>query len=252
MADGGTMQDGKFSRRKLDPKGGSWPALCLVVVGVVALASLARFLSEQAAGATARWAWFVALVTVFMFGLVAVPLRLLLVRQQRGLVHATKVARQQAVTDPLTGLLNRRSLDDIVRSLLEEGVQFSVSICDLDMFKQLNDSYGHDVGDRALRLFATTLRSVVRNGDFVARMGGEEFVLILPDSSKRVGLDVLQRARVHLSAELSADPMPSFTFSGGVADTTEAVEWGQLLRLADQRLLAAKRSGRDRVLASLA
>ncbi len=225
--------------------------LCLVMVGVVGLVSVARVLSEQAAGPTARWVWFVVLVTIFVFGLVALPLRLLLVRQRRGLLDATQIALQQAVTDPLTGLLNRRSLDEIVRSLLQEGVEFSVSICDLDQFKQLNDAYGHDVGDRALRLFANTLSSVVRNGDFVARMGGEEFVLILPNSSKHNGFDVLQRARLHLGAQLSTDPMPSFTFSAGVADTTEAADWELLLRLADQRLLAAKRAGRDRVLASM-
>lgn len=222
------------------------------MVGVVGLVSLARVLSDHAGGATARWVSFAVLTTLSVFGLVAIPLRSLLVREQRGLMDATQIAREQAVTDPLTGLLNRRTLDEIVRSLLSEGVGFSVSVCDLDQFKQLNDNHGHDVGDRALRLFANTLRSVVRNGDFVARMGGEEFVLILPDSCKRTGFEVLQRARLQLGAQLAADPLPTFTFSGGVADSTEEADWGLLLRLADQRMLAAKRAGRDRVLASMA
>ncbi len=244
-------QDGKFARRTVDPKSGSWPVLCLVMVGVVVLVSVARASSDRADGATARWIWFLVLVTVFVFGLVAVPLRLLLVRHKRCLVDETQVARQQAVTDPLTGLLNRRSLDEIVVSLLYAGVAFSVSICDLDQFKRLNDTYGHDVGDRALRLFANTLSSVVRNADFVARMGGDEFVLILPDSTKCIGLDVLHRAQMQLAAQLAADQLPCFTLSGGVADSTEEADWTLLLRLADQRLLAAKRAGRDRVLASM-
>ena len=226
--------------------------VCLSMISVVGLVSVARVVSDNAGSPTAQWVWFTVLTSISVFGLVAIPLRLLLVREQRGMMNATEVARKQAVTDPLTGLLNRRSLDEIVRSLLQEGVNFSVSICDLDHFKQLNDDHGHDVGDCALRLFANALRSVVRNGDFVARMGGEEFVLILPDSAKRNGFDVLQRARLHLGAQLSTDPLPNFTFSAGVADSTEAADWASLLRLADQRLLAAKRAGRDRVLASMA
>lgn len=257
MANGGTLQregpgEGLHNRRALDPKSGSWPTVCLSLFSTVCLVSLARIISDGAGSPTAQWVWFAILTTISVFGLVALPLRLLLLREQRGMMNATAVARQQAVTDPLTGLLNRRSLDEIVHSLLREQVNFSVSICDLDHFKQLNDDHGHDVGDRAIRLFANTLRSVVRNGDFVARMGGEEFVLILPDSAKRNGFDVLQRARLHLGAQLSTDTLPTFTFSAGVADSTEESDWALLLRLADQRLLAAKRAGRDRVLASMA
>ncbi|HRB05555.1 MAG TPA: GGDEF domain-containing protein, partial [Ilumatobacteraceae bacterium] len=243
MVDGGThdgeIRSGDQPRRTLGQKGTSWPTLWLAVVGVVGLVSVARVVSDHAGGATARWVVFAGLTAMSVFGLVAVPLRSLLMREQRGLMDATQLARQQAVTDPLTGLLNRRSLDEIVHSLIRGQVRFSVSICDLDQFKQLNDNHGHDVGDRALRLFANMLRSVVRNGDFVARMGGEEFVLILLDSTKHNGFDVLQRARRQLGVQLATDLLPAFTFSGGVADSTEETDWGALLRLADQRLLAA-------------
>lgn len=219
---------------------------------VVGMASLAKAVSDRVSSPSARWVWFLLLSVLLLLVLVAVPLRVMLLRQQRGLRRATQLAREQAVTDPLTGLLNRRSLDDVVQSLLRERVPFSVSICDLDHFKELNDTYGHDVGDDALRVFADTLRNVVRKGDFAARLGGEEFVLILPESVKRNGSDVLERARVHLRIRLAIDAIPAFTFSGGVADTGEMKDWAQLLRLADQRLLAAKRAGRDRVLATTA
>ncbi|MDP2293424.1 MAG: GGDEF domain-containing protein [Actinomycetota bacterium] len=226
----------------------SWSVVCIDLAMVVCLVSIAKALSDLAGSPTAQWVWFVGLSSVFVFVFVALPLRSMLLRQRRGLQHATQIARQQAVTDPLTGLLNRRSLDDVVRSLLSESVPFSVSICDLDRFKQLNDSHGHDVGDRALRVFATALRSVVRNGDFVARVGGEEFVIILPDASKHIGYGVLERARRELGARLVHEMLPEFTFSAGVADTSEGEHWDELLRMADQRLLAAKRSGRNQVL----
>ncbi len=185
--------------------------------------------------------------------MVLAPLRVMLQRQrQRRMRRATQLAREQAVTDPLTGLLNRRSLDEVVHSLLRDRVPFSVSICDLDDFEDLNDIDGHDIGDESLRVFADTLRQVVRKGDFVAWLGGEQFVVILPESVKGNGLEALERARLHLRIRFAIDPVPAFTFSAGVADTGEMKGWAQLLRLADQRLLAAKRVGRDRVLAATA
>lgn len=229
---------------------GSWPMVLLDLAAVLALVSVAKVVSDGVGGPVARWVTFVLVASVLVLVCVAVPLRACLLRQQRGMLHAAQTAHQQAVTDPLTGLLNRRSLDGVVHSLLRENVRFTAAICDLDRFKLLNDEHGHDTGDRALRLFADALRSVVRNGDFVARMGGEEFVLILPESHKSNGSRVLERARLELVLQLSGQAMPPFTFSAGVADTTEAAEWTELLRLADQRLLAAKRAGRNRVLAT--
>ncbi len=218
----------------------------LDLVVVVALVSLAKAVSDRIGSRNIRWAAFVVLTALLLLVLVAAPMRVMLQRQRRRMRRATQLAREQAVTDPLTGLLNRRSLDDVVHSLLRDRVPFSVSVCDLDD-QDLNAIEGNDIGDDALRVFADSLRHVVRKGDFVARLGGEQFVVILPESVKRNGLEVLERVRLHLSIRLAIDAVPAFTFSAGVADTGEMKGWAQLLRLADQRLLAAKRAGRDRV-----
>ena len=234
--------------------------ILLDLVVVVALVSLAKAVSDRIGSPKIRWAAFVVLTALLLIVLVAAPLRFMLQRRRRRMRRVTQLAREQAVTDPLTGLLNRRSLDEVVHSLLRDRVPFSVSICDLDDFgnlddahdlndtQDLNDAERHDVSDDSLRVFANTLRHVVRKGDFVARLAGEQFVVVLPESVKRNGLEVLERARLHLRLRLAIDPVPAFTFSAGVADTGEMKGWAQLLRLADQRLLSAKRAGRDRVL----
>lgn len=168
--------------------------------------------------------------------------------QRVGMLRATEQAQLQASTDPLTGLNNRRSMENSVRQLVHEDAPYAVTICDLDHFKVLNDTYGHDTGDRALRLFARTLRNTVRAGDLVSRHGGEEFVVVLPFADADAAAAVMDRLRLELVAALSDGRTPSFTMSAGVADTTESCDYQELLGMADERLLEAKRSGRDRVL----
>ncbi len=172
--------------------------------------------------------------------------------QRVGMLRATEQAQLQASTDPLTGLYNRRSMENSVRSLVQDHIPFAVSICDLDHFKMLNDTYGHDTGDRALRVFARTLRNTVRAGDLVSRHGGEEFVVVLPNADSDSAMLVMDRLRLELCAAVGDGRTPSFTVSAGIADTSESGDYQTLLALADERLLAAKRSGRDRVLTSLA
>ena len=229
---------------------GSWPMVVfdlLVVVGLVAAAKAVSDTMSVGAG----WVWFLLLSASFVFCFVAVPLRVLLVRQQ-SIMRQTSEARRQASTDPLTGLPNRRSTEGFVADLLAEGIPFTVAVCDLDHFKNVNDGFGHDVGDSALVLFARTVRRVVRHTDIVVRHGGEEFLVILPRTFKDQAVGVLDRVRLELAVAVADTGSPAYTFSAGVADTTERSDWTALLQVADQRLLHAKRLGRDRVLASIA
>ena len=163
-----------------------------------------------------------------------------------GTVRAFNSTQLKATTDSLTGLSNRRSAEERVRQLNSEGKSFALVLADLDHFKHLNDSRGHEAGDQALRLFAETVHLSLRDGDMGARWGGEEFALILPQTSASQAQEVVDRVRAKLAENLLAGSIPAFTASFGISDTTMSPRFEELLRMADEALYRAKESGRDR------
>ncbi len=164
-----------------------------------------------------------------------------------GVLRAMAKSQLQAETDPLTGLLNRRATEERVRHLREAQTPFAVAMADLDHFKRLNDSYGHDTGDRALRTFARVLREAVRDNDIVARHGGEEFVIVLPGVDALTAAPVLHRIREKLKEAVGTALIPGFTVSVGLADSSFSSDLSDVLRAADHALMQAKAQGRDRL-----
>lgn len=162
-----------------------------------------------------------------------------------GLLRVVERTTLQAATDPLTGLMNRRVVEERAADLLRRHGALAVAVADLDNFKVLNDTYGHETGDRALRLFATTLAQSVRQVDLTSRYGGEEFLLVFPDLSASAAADVLRRCQEELLVRLGATNVPGFTASYGVADTSQSTDLATLVSLADAAMFRAKRSGRD-------
>jgi two-component system cell cycle response regulator len=167
---------------------------------------------------------------------------------------------EMAVTDPLTGLHNRRYLDSHLRTLFERAVSrrrpLSLMITDIDRFKSINDAHGHDGGDKVLREFARRLRKNVRGIDLACRFGGEEFVIVMPDTDQEVAEKVAERIRAEIEREafaLVGDTNVRVTASVGVsgvrhgADTVES-----LMKRADLALYEAKSGGRNRVVARAA
>ena len=164
------------------------------------------------------------------------------------ILRAFARSERQATTDPLTGLLNRRSLEDRVRATAADPAGYAVAYLDIDRFKQLNDTHGHAAGDRALRAFATTLRRRLRPRDLIGRWGGEEFLAVLPDCDRDQARTVMERLRADLLDTLAAGDTPGFTISCGIATSADAPTFTDVVHRADQALLAAKAAGRDRVI----
>jgi diguanylate cyclase (GGDEF)-like protein len=162
-----------------------------------------------------------------------------------GTVRAFQKTQLQASTDGLTGLVNRRMAEERLRELLRERRMFAVALADLDRFKQLNDTHGHEVGDRALRLFSQMASVSLRDEDTIARWGGEEFLLILPELDRFQAVEVIDRLRAAL-ARAHPGETPRFTVSFGVTDSHESPDLDELFRIADDGLYAAKQAGRDR------
>jgi diguanylate cyclase (GGDEF)-like protein len=164
-------------------------------------------------------------------------------------------AREQSLRDSLTGSYNRRYLDQRMVGLLTERAGLAglaVALVDLDWFKQINDSYGHPLGDRVLQRVAGLLRAELPDGAFCARYGGEEFALVMPGVDANTAIEVCEAARRRIEAypwhELAAGLR--VTVSGGVAHEglrTAGSDAGHQLRCADILLYAAKQSGRNAV-----
>ncbi len=164
-----------------------------------------------------------------------------------------KLSRSQARIDPLTGAINRRGMDEIVEREMSRArrlhTALSVAILDIDHFKRINDDHGHETGDQALIQLVAAIKSGLRDGDVVCRFGGEEFAIILPNSSVNRGLFVLDRLRATVEATpvRIADCLLSLRFSAGVAELSAGDDQDAFIRRADMALLAAKRAGRNRV-----
>lgn len=158
-----------------------------------------------------------------------------------------------AITDSLTGLFNRRHFETILRKELKEAKRYhhdvSCLMIDVDHFKRINDSYGHEAGDQVLKEIAQSLRQSMREVDTVARWGGEEFIVVMPRADKDKALEPASRiVRAISQKKFELIPGESVTVSIGIACGTGGNEEAEdLIKAADSALYEAKRQGRNRI-----
>ena len=177
-------------------------------------------------------------------------------KAQKSLMILANRLHHASQTDELTDLPNRRALQEILhdQSVRADRTKsdFVILLCDIDHFKSVNDQFGHAVGDEALRHLVRNMSAAIRKSDTLARWGGEEFMLVLPDTDLECGIIMAERIRT--AAELS--PLVTdtgvkvpMTISCGLANWLECCDLDTLFRLADERLYQAKSTGRNQVVA---
>lgn len=157
-----------------------------------------------------------------------------------------------ATHDELTGLSNRAHVSEMLAQYVERhrdgGEPFSIALLDLDFFKRVNDTHGHGVGDEVLKAFAESVRQTVRESDVPARWGGEEFLILLPQTGAENARVVLERLRERFTTQQVSASVPSLraSFSAGLASPSPGDTLAVLVERADQALYAAKTAGRNR------
>lgn len=198
------------------------------------------------------------MVFIVLSGCIALNLRIQAIRerlrsQRTALEQALAENRELATRDTLTALLNRRAMMDLMlleqRRTLRTNRPLLLAQLDIDHFKRINDTLGHAAGDRALQQFAVTVKACVRDTDVLSRWGGEEFVLMLSETTREQGEALLERVRQSVAAMAvpDTDPPAHFTASIGLAEFLPGETIDQTLARADEALYRAKSGGRNRV-----
>lgn len=183
-------------------------------------------------------------------------------RQIGSLRQALEAARHDSNTDALTGLANRKRLNEFLAAAIVEATArrepLSVLLIDIDRFKSFNDRYGHMVGDKVLRLVAWAIRQHIKGSDLAARYGGEEFAVILPRAAAEGARRVAEAIRTTISAKplkkrSDGETLGQITISVGVSSTLRIdMKADQMIEIADECLYSAKRAGRNRVVVAAA
>ena len=193
------------------------------------------------------------LVAMALMASEVTALRVAFDRRRERLNEAMEQLSELAMRDELTGLYNRRYIMDVLgrqKALADRGhLSFTLCYCDLDHFKRINDLYGHQAGDRVLKDFARVAGSVVRSVDFVARLGGEEFLLVLVGADEDRAEQVARRLcdRTRFLAVIPEDPEYRQTVSIGLAAFRPGERIEDVIQRADRALYSAKTQGRDRI-----
>jgi diguanylate cyclase (GGDEF)-like protein len=230
-------------------------------LGLFALTSLALVMAAKSASDPALYPWRQEVVHLMITGIVLLGMSALSIRmgalrrhlrQQRvELEVSLERIRQLATRDELTGLVNRRHMTELLTAeqarQLRTGRAMTLAMLDLDHFKHVNDSHGHLAGDAVLRVFAASVEPCLRSSDVLARWGGEEFLLMLPETGQAEAQQCVERMRASLAGVAFGEIATGLevTFSAGLAPGQPGDGMDEVIELADRALYGAKQAGRN-------
>src|SRR5664280_906762 len=224
------------TRRRAEFVEGLWPTLSELAIPLIAGGQCVGVLDLESPKVAAFTRSDIRLLTPFASGLA-----LLIDNQQK-----TKQLREQATHDGLTGFFNRRMMDEMVPRELQRAARYhrdmSLAMLDVDGFKAVNDTLGHDEGDRLRRAFAGCIRKIARASDLLYRYGGDEFLLLLPETTSEQADEILKRLDGTICPELISK-LGRVTFSAGIASYVSDASAEDLVKLADDRMYQSKRLG---------
>lgn len=247
------------SRKPLvDLSAGSWTRVAVLAALGTLCCIVVAFAVDSYSWETGGWRWGEQpLNNLIIPLLLAPPFFVYLLNKQRQLAIAHQELMAVAATDPLTSCLNRRAFTALVDRYLDRmetqdaTAQGALLIIDVDHFKVINDTFGHDAGDNALIRIAETIRSSVREYDAVGRLGGEEFSVLLPGVTEERAVGLAENIRKRIAATelmLSGKACHVSVSIGGVTFGRRDASFSDLYRHADRKLYEAKQAGRDRTL----
>lgn len=221
---------------------------CLLAVVVFQFPQLPLVTAEYTTDFKIRFFATLTFESIFCFVLEASRLK-----ARNELMDLARAHEYAARTDELTGLSNRRDMQHRLSAeysrYQRSGHHFSIALIDLDLFKHINDDHGHDAGDEVLRRFAELMQAIIRQTDVAARWGGEEFLILLPDTSLLQALSLAERLRSEVAnTEFTfAGKRLPITISAGICSIAKAGSVNELLKQADIHLYNAKEDGRNRI-----
>lgn len=195
------------------------------------------------------------IITSISFGTIVITILKVYESKTMELQHFNKYLRELSEIDPLTGLWNRKymekTLNQYFNSVKEEGKKLSVVMFDIDHFKKVNDTHGHQVGDQVLKSFGKLVRKNIDASDVAVRYGGEEFLIIMPNKTEKSAYKTAEKIRKIVAKELEIPTSKKcVTVSGGVATYKSGMEVDDIVKKADSNLYLAKNSGRNKIVIS--
>lgn len=231
--------------------GSYWSYLCAYAIYFILPFQQAKYTNAVFVSAVITAAWFSLDYSVFLrFSVVLIGTSIFIFISNNEITKTQNRLKKQAFTDSLTGVFNRVQmpfcLEEAIEKNREKGIASTICLIDIDNFKTINDTYGHDAGDKVLMALSRCILSIIDTGDTLFRIGGEEFLILLKDRNAEDGGKTAESVRAAV-AKLPILKNHPVTISVGVSEVQTDYTYREWMKLTDDKLYAAKRNGRNKV-----